>query len=168
MGEIVARPERYHKPYETKNWSDEAACFTDVAPDDLGVERLWETLAGPDEEPEETLFVLNNGQVASTLEIIELIAGHEGRRRIAARLLGIQADDAGLPVKLLQALDAVADRLSADAPWNEGPPEPTPVVTHDLEPVTITTIRNGGQETRTLSGEELRREIEKASRGCVQ
>ena len=58
---------------------------------------------------------------------------------------------------MLQALDAVADRLSADAPWNEGPPEPTPVVTHELEAVMIRTIKNGVQETRTLSGEELRR-----------
>jgi hypothetical protein len=48
------------------------------------------------------------------------------------------------------------------------PPVPAPVVTHELEPVTIRTIRNGVQETRTLSGEELRREIEKASRGSVQ
>jgi len=64
------------RPWNTwTDWSDEAACFTDVAPDDLGVERLWETLPGPDGEPEENLFVLNNGQVASTLEIIRLIAG---------------------------------------------------------------------------------------------
>jgi hypothetical protein len=41
-------------------------------------------------------------------------------------------------------------------------------VTHDLEPVAIRTIRNGVQETWTLSGEELRREIERASRGSVQ
>lgn len=71
-------------------------------------------------------------------------------------------------MRLLQALDAVADRLSADAPWNEGPPEPAPVVTHDLKPVTMKTIRNGVQETRTLSGEELRQEIKKASRSSVQ
>jgi hypothetical protein len=71
----------------------------------LGVTRLWE---GPvPDEAEEALYVLNNSQVASTTEVIGLIMEREERRAVAARVLGVQAGDAELPVRILQALDAL-------------------------------------------------------------
>lgn len=31
---------------QAEAWSGEEVCFTDLVPDDLGIERLWETLPG--------------------------------------------------------------------------------------------------------------------------
>jgi len=147
-----------------KGWGDEAVTFSDLAPTALGIERVWETLPGTsDEEPGETQFVLNNGKVASTLEIIELITGHDDRRRIAAKHLGIQADDEALPVRLLQALDGLASHFTADGRWIVEPSQPTSVVTHDLAPTTV--IRNGVQTE--MSAANMREAVEAASKGTV-
>lgn len=143
-----------------KAWSDEAVTFSDLAPSALGIERVWETLPGtPDDEPDETQFVLNNGKVASTMEIVELITGHNDRRRIAAGHLGIQADDAALPVRLLQALDSIAGSFTADGRWIvEEPTGPTPVVSHDLDLPDVVTMSG------TITAREA---VERASRGTV-
>ena len=147
-----------------KAWSDEAVCFTDIKPDALGIDYIWETLPGGDgEEPDETQFVLNNGKVASTLEIIELVTSHPERRRIAAKALGIQADDQALPVRLLQALESIEGMLTADPRWPREPESPSPVVTHELEAVTV--IRNGVQTE--MSAAEATEAVEAASRTSV-
>jgi hypothetical protein len=97
-----------------KDWSDEAACFTDIAPEQLGIERLWETLPDETDEDDEPQFVLNNDKVASATEIIGLIVDHPERRRIPAKVLGVQVDDASLAEHLESALDAIADQLRAE------------------------------------------------------
>ncbi|NIV31612.1 MAG: hypothetical protein GWN58_19635 [Anaerolineae bacterium] len=152
-----------------KDWSDEAVSFTDLLPDwadqadaleRLGVERLWEA---PDpEEAEEAQYVLNNGQVAGELEIVGLIMEREERRKVAARVLGVQADDTRLPVLILQALDtlAIAD---ADPRWLTGPTEAPPVVTHALEPMTVTVVRSGVQLTHEMSAADFAEAVERAS-----
>jgi hypothetical protein len=144
-----------------KDWSNEAAVFTDVAPDQLGIERLWETVPGEEDViVDEPLLVLNNGKVASTLEVVDLIAEHEERRRIAARLLGVQADAPDFRTRLMQAVDNVVAELQAEPAWLQDAPEPSPIVTHDLEAVTV--VRNGVQST--LSAAEVRQMVEDASR----
>jgi len=143
-----------------KDWSDEAACFTDIAPEQLGIERLWETIPDESGEDDEPLFVLNNHKVAGTAEIVGLIVDHPDRRRIAAKVLGVQAADPDLAEQLEAALDAIADQLRAEPRWIEDRPGPAPVVTHDLEPITV--IRNGVQST--ISAAEMRQQVEDASR----
>jgi hypothetical protein len=147
-----------------KGWSDEAACFTDVAPDELGIERLFETL--PDEPADEAQFVLNNGQVAGATEIVELITSHPERRRIAAKKLGIQADDASLPERLLGALDHIEAELRAEPLWMRDVPEPAPVVARELAATYVTRHnRETGALTRQeVSGAEFAEMVEAASR----
>jgi hypothetical protein len=152
-----------------KDWSEEAVCLTDLVPDwadqgdvleRLGVTRLWE---GPvTEEAEGALYVLNNGKVASALEIIGLIMEREERREVAARVLGVQADDADLPVRILQALDAMIID-DADPRWLYGPDGPTPVVTGDLEAVTVTVVQGGVQFAHELSAADFAEAVERAS-----
>jgi hypothetical protein len=96
-----------------KDWSEEAACFTDIAPEQLGIERLWETIPDESGEDDEPLFVLNNHKVAGTAEIVGLIVDHPDRRRIAAKVLGVQVTDPDLAEQLEAALDAIADQLRA-------------------------------------------------------
>jgi len=147
-----------------KDWNNEAVTFSDIGPEELGIERLFETLPGTtDEEPDETQFVLNNGMVASTMEIISLITSDEVRRRIAAKKLGIQADDPGLPARLLETLDTIAGELNRDPGWGEKVPEPEPVIAHDLEAVKVT--RNGVQTE--VTGAEMRQLVEEASHSAV-
>jgi len=144
-----------------KDWSDEAACFTDIAPEQLGIERLWETIPDESGEDDEPQFVLNNHQVASATEIIGLIVDHPDRRRVAAKVLGVQVNDPDLAEQLEAALDAIADQLRAEPRWIEDRPEPAPIVTHDLEPITV--IRNGVQ-SEILSAAEVQQQVEDASR----
>lgn len=147
-----------------KGWSDEAVVFSDIAPEQMGIERLWELMpGGPDEEPDETLFVLNNGNVASTLEIVRLIAEDDERRAVAARLLGTTPEDPSLRVKVLQALDGLALQMATLPAWRQEPPEPEPVVLHDLDDVVM--VRDGTQ--LTISAAEMREMVEAASRSSV-
>jgi hypothetical protein len=144
-----------------KDWSEEAACFTDIAPEQLGIERLWETIPDESGEDDEPLFVLNNHKVAGTAEIVGLIVDHPDRRRIAAKVLGVQVTDPDLAEQLEAALDAIADQLRAEPRWIEDRPGPAPIVTHDLEAITV--IRNGVQ-AEILSAAEMREQVEAASR----
>jgi hypothetical protein len=125
----------------------------------VDVEWLFETL--PDDDlVEEAQFVLNNGKVASKTELVDLIADDETRRQVAARILGVQSDDPDLRVRLLQALDTIEDQLRAEPRWIEDVPEPEPVVTHDLEAVTV--MRNGVQSE--ISAAEMEQMVEAACR----
>ena len=59
--------------------------------------------------------------------------------------------------------DSIEEQLRAEPWWIEGAPEPEPIVTHDLEAVTV--IRNGVQSE--ISGDVFRQEVEAASRSPV-
>jgi len=150
-----------------KDWSAEATCLTDLVPEcegdvleRLGVTRLWE---GPvPEEAEGALYVLNNGQVAGATEIIELIMAQEDRRKVAARVLGIQADDTDLPVRLLEVLDSMVID-AADPRWLYGPDEPAPVVVGELESVTVTVTQGNVQHASEMSAADFTAAVEQAS-----
>jgi len=136
-------------------------CLTDLTPDLLGIEAVWESIpASPDQEPEETLFVTKSGKVASKLELVAM-ASDEAHGPFVSRLLGVQVDDPQFEVQFLQVLDKVEDMLTAEPRWLEEVPEPEPVVNHDLDDIVVTT--NGVQSM--ITGAEMRDLVIAASRG---
>jgi len=147
-----------------KDWAAEAATFTDLSPDDLGLEAVWEMIpaTADGEEPEETLFVTKSGKVADKMELLAM-ACDEQRGPMVARLLGVQIEDPRFKVAILEALDNVEEQLRADPRWIEDVPAPEPVVVHDLKDILV--VRNGVQTV--ISAAEVAVAVEEASRNAA-
>lgn len=146
-------------------WANEAASFVDMG--ELGIDRIYETVPGSDdEEPEENLWVLNNGAVASTTELVGLIADHPKRREIAARKMGLKPDDTGVRIRLLQTLDGIAERELSEPSWMLERPEPAPTVTHELweaQEITYDAKSLEILEGSELTAEEFRAAVEESA-----
>jgi hypothetical protein len=69
----------------------------------------------------------------------------------------------GVYARYAAELDSIEEQLRAEPRWIEEVPEPEPVVTHDLEAVTV--VRNGVQSE--IAGSEFRQKVEDASRNAV-
>jgi hypothetical protein len=109
-----------HGAQEVKDSSDVEITFTDLDPEQLGIEYLLDRQDGPDEFGE-NLWVVRGGKVFDTLELIDAIAGHEKRAKVALHVMGCQEDD--LRVNLLKALQDLAEQ-SPDWVFEPAPPEP--------------------------------------------
>jgi hypothetical protein len=153
-----------------KRWADEAAVYSDVAPDwldgsdsrdlaeALGVS-LYERQDGP-ETAGEHLWVSKSGVVYDTTEVIERLVREFPDK--AAKLLGVPQDE-HLPVRILQVLTEAAEMATALPAWLQEPAPPEPAVTGKLDDVIVRRRRGNQVVEEVLTGDELAEAVNEAS-----
>lgn len=147
-----------------KDEAQAEAVFTDLDPEDLGLDHLYECGSAPDVAQENT-WVTKWGHVRTTTEVIDALVSNEKWAEWTAHLLGVEeVGSTEHRVALLRALDDLAERESSIPTWTSEPPAPEPILNHSLNSTYIRRIVGGEViEELSLDGDEFAEEVARAS-----